>query len=72
LDYRLFASSALEKIPSDTTERKCLELLPKDEDLDIRTKIADGALGQFASSGPDFQNGDSNNTRNAISKTHFG
>ena len=47
-DYRLYATSALEKIHSDTTVRKCLELLPQDKDLDIRTKLADALLGQFA------------------------
>jgi HEAT repeat protein len=47
-DYRLFATSALEKIHSDATVRKCLELLPKDKDSDIRTKLADALLGQFA------------------------
>lgn len=47
-DYRLYATSALEKIHSDTTVRKCLELLPKDKDLGIRTKLADALLCQFA------------------------
>jgi hypothetical protein len=50
-DYRLYATSALEKIHSDTTVRKCLELLPQDKDLDIRTKLADALLGQFADEG---------------------
>jgi hypothetical protein len=50
-DYRLYATSALEKIHSDTTVRKCLELLPQDKDLDIRTKLADALLGQFADKG---------------------
>jgi hypothetical protein len=50
-DYRLYATSALEKIHSDTTVRKCLELLPRDKDLDIRTKLADALLGQFADEG---------------------
>ncbi len=50
-DYRLYATSALEKIHSDTTVRKCLELLPKDKDLDIRTKLADALLGQFSDEG---------------------
>jgi hypothetical protein len=50
-DYRLYASSALEKIHSDTTVRKSLELLPQDKDLDIRTKLADALLGQFADEG---------------------
>lgn len=47
-DYRLYATSALEKIHSDTTVRKCLELLPQDKDLDIRTNLADALLSQFA------------------------
>jgi SEC-C motif len=47
-DYRLYATSALEKIHSDTTVLKCLELLPKDNELDIRTKLADALLSQFA------------------------
>jgi hypothetical protein len=50
-DYRLYATSALEKIHSDTTVRKCLELLPQDKDLAIRTKLADALLGQFADEG---------------------
>jgi hypothetical protein len=50
-DYRLYATSALEKIHSDSTVRKCLELLPQDKDLDIRTKLADALLGQFADEG---------------------
>jgi hypothetical protein len=47
-DYRLYATSALEKIHSDATVRKCLELLPQDKDPDIRTKLADALLGQCA------------------------
>lgn len=47
-DYRLYATSALEKIHSDTTVRKCLELLPQDKDSDIRIKLADALLGQVA------------------------
>jgi hypothetical protein len=31
--------------------RKCLELLPQDKDLDIRTKLADALLGQFDGEG---------------------
>jgi SEC-C motif len=50
-DYRVYATSALEKIHSDTTLRNCLELLPKDKDLDIRTKLADALLGQMAEEG---------------------
>jgi hypothetical protein len=50
-DYRLYATSALENIHSDTTVRKCLELLPQDKELDIRTKLADALLGQFAEEG---------------------
>jgi hypothetical protein len=50
-DYRLYATSALEKIHSDTTVRKCLELLPQDKDLDIKTQLADALLGQFADEG---------------------
>jgi hypothetical protein len=50
-DYRLYATSALDKIHSDTTVRKCLELFPKDKDLDIRTKLADALLRQFADEG---------------------
>jgi hypothetical protein len=52
-DYRLYATSALETIHADTTVRKCLELLPRDKDLDIRTKLADALLGQFADEGID-------------------
>jgi hypothetical protein len=50
-NHRLYASSALEQIPSDTTVRKCLELLPHDKDLDIRTKLADALLSQSADKG---------------------
>lgn len=50
-DYRIYATSALEKIHSDTTVRKCLDLLPQDKDLDIRTKLADALLGQMADEG---------------------
>jgi hypothetical protein len=50
-DYRLYAASALEKIHSDATVRKCLELLPQDEDIDIRTNLACALLGQFADEG---------------------
>jgi hypothetical protein len=50
-DYRLYATSALEKIHSDTTVLKCLELLPQDKDLDIRTKLADALLSQYADEG---------------------
>jgi hypothetical protein len=50
-EYRLYATSALGKIHSDTTVRKCLELLPQDKDLAIRTKLADALLGQFADEG---------------------
>jgi hypothetical protein len=50
-DYRVYAAGALEAMHSDTTVRKCLELLPQDHDLDIRTKLADALLGQFADEG---------------------
>ena len=50
-DYRLYATTALEKIHSDTTVRKCLELPPQDKDLDIRTKLADALLSQYAEEG---------------------
>jgi hypothetical protein len=50
-DYRLYATTALEKIHSDTTVQKCLELLPLDNDLDIRTHLADALLSQFAEEG---------------------
>jgi len=50
-DYRLYATTALEYIHSETTVRKCLELLPQDKDLDIRTKLADALLSQFADEG---------------------
>jgi HEAT repeat protein len=50
-DYRLYATTALEYIHSDTTVRKCLELLPQDKDLNIRTKLADALLSQFADEG---------------------
>jgi SEC-C motif len=50
-DYRLFATAALEKIHSDTTVRKCLELLPQDKELDIRAKLADALLSQYAEKG---------------------
>jgi hypothetical protein len=50
-DYRLYATSALEKIHSDTTVRKCLDLLPHDKELDIRTQLADALLSQYAPEG---------------------
>jgi hypothetical protein len=50
-DYRLYATSALEKIHSDTTVRGCLGLLPQEQDRDIRTDLADALLGQFADEG---------------------
>jgi hypothetical protein len=50
-DYRLYATSALDKIHSDTTVRKCLELLPQEKDLGIRTNLADALLSQFADEG---------------------
>ena len=50
-DYRIYATSALENIHSDTTVRKCLELLPQDKDLEIKTKLADALLSQFADEG---------------------
>lgn len=50
-DYQLYASSALEKIHSDTTVRKCLELLPQETDRSIRTNLANALLGQFAEEG---------------------
>jgi len=50
-DYRLYATSALERIHCDATVRKCLELLPQDDDLDIRTGLADALLSQFADEG---------------------
>jgi hypothetical protein len=49
--YRLYATSALEKIHTDTTVRKCLELLPQEEDDDIRTQLADALLSQYADEG---------------------
>ena len=50
-DYRLYATSALEKIHSDTTLRKCLELLLQEKKLDIKTELADALLGQMAEEG---------------------
>ena len=50
-DYRLYATSALEKIHSDTTLRKCLELLLQEKKLDIKTELADALLAQMAEEG---------------------
>ncbi len=50
-DYRLYATSALEKIHADATAAKCRELLPLDKDLDIKTKLADALLAQFPDQG---------------------
>jgi hypothetical protein len=50
-DYRLYATSALEKIHSESTVRNCLELLPQEEDLDIRTKLAAALLAQLDPAG---------------------
>ncbi len=50
-DYRLYATSALQKVHSDATVRKCLDLLSQDKELDIRTHLADALLGQYAEEG---------------------
>jgi hypothetical protein len=47
-EYRLDATVALEKIHTDTTVRRCLELLPQEKDVTVRTHLADALLGQFA------------------------
>jgi hypothetical protein len=47
-DYHLFAADALQRIHSDTTVRKCLELLPQEKNREIKTYLADVLLGQFA------------------------
>jgi len=50
-DYRLYASSALGRIHSDTSVRKCLELLPDEEDADVRTNLALALLSNYALDG---------------------
>jgi hypothetical protein len=47
-EYRLYAVGALEKIRSDATVRRSLELMPHEKDPLIRTQLADAALGNFA------------------------
>jgi hypothetical protein len=47
-DYRLYASGAFDAIHADATVTKCLELLPKEKEADIRTNLAYGVLGNFA------------------------
>jgi len=46
-DYRIYAVDALKRVHSDTTVRKCLELLPREKDLDIKTWMADALLANF-------------------------
>jgi hypothetical protein len=47
-DYRLYATSALAAIHSDTTLQKCVELLRHERDPSIKTHLADALLSQFA------------------------
>jgi hypothetical protein len=47
-EYRLYAAGALEKIHTDMTVRKCLELLPVEKDVGIKTNLATALLGQMA------------------------
>lgn len=47
-DYHLYAAEAMGKIHSDTTVRKCLELLPAEKDIGVRTNLADALLTQFS------------------------
>ncbi|MFO0928378.1 MAG: SEC-C metal-binding domain-containing protein [Gemmataceae bacterium] len=46
--YQLSAIAALERIHTDTTVRRCLELLPLTTELDTRTGMADALLSQMA------------------------
>jgi hypothetical protein len=50
-DYRLYASGALGRIHSDTSVRKCLELLPGEKDADVRTNLALALLSNYALDG---------------------
>lgn len=50
-DYRLYASGAFDAIHADATVEKCLELLPHEKELDLKSNLADGVLSNFASEG---------------------
>jgi HEAT repeat protein len=50
-DYRLYASGALENIHADATVSKCLELLPQEKELDLKTNLAVAVISNFAPEG---------------------
>jgi SEC-C motif len=50
-DFRLYATSVLENIHTDLAVQRCLDLLLKEEDLDIKTNLARAVLTQFAPEG---------------------
>ncbi len=50
-DFRMFASGALEKIHTDATVQVCLELLPSEQDREIKTFLANSLLTNFAFEG---------------------
>ncbi len=49
--YRLFGASVLENIHSDLTVTKCLELLPQEEDADLRVWLGKALLRQLSFEG---------------------
>jgi hypothetical protein len=49
--YKLYASSSLARIHSDVTARRCLELLEKEEDGEIRDHLLGAVLDCFCSDG---------------------
>jgi hypothetical protein len=49
--YRLTGAAVLERIPSDLTVAKCLELLPQEKDDNIRVWLGQALLHQFSFDG---------------------
>ena len=46
-NYRFMAACTLEKVHADTTVPRCLELLPQEPELDMRTVLASAILCQY-------------------------
>lgn len=46
-DFKLYATSVLEKIHADATVRRCAELLPVEKDRGLKTNLANALLMQF-------------------------
>jgi hypothetical protein len=47
-EYRIDASCTLHAIHTDLTVQRCLEFLPREKDISVKTWLADALLGQFA------------------------